>query len=90
MANDLYWQESLSQWDWSRLTSFLADEIPEGRHLEYKEPSRKQNGKWDITYELVETIVAMANTDDGLLIIGDALIWRGMRAVHVMRRCASQ
>jgi hypothetical protein len=51
------------------LTSFIDEGVPEDLHLEYKQPAKKLNGKWDVNSEVVETIVSMANTADGLMII---------------------
>ncbi len=73
MAPQLYWHESMAAWTWERLKRFLDENLPEGRHLEYKQPSyNKQSGKWELGRKLLETIVSMANTDDGLIIIGVA------------------
>lgn len=72
MAAEFFSQRRMDAWTWDTLTEFLAEEVPEGPHLEYKEPHRKPQGAWQIKHELVETIVAMANTNDGLLIVGVA------------------
>ena len=73
MSPSPVWQESLPSWDWERLSDFLADRLPEGLHIEYKQPAHNpQNKKWEMGPELVETVVAMANTDGGLLVVGVA------------------
>jgi hypothetical protein len=68
---ELFWQAPLSDWDGSRVREFLDESVREGDHLEYKGALPHLNrGKWRVTDELLETIVAMANASDGLIFVG--------------------
>lgn len=73
MAEHPFWQQAVDSWDWGTLRAFLEEDLPEGLHLEYKEPRHHpQKGHWQVSSDVVETIVAMANTTDGLLLLGVA------------------
>ncbi len=73
MVGELFWQRPMSWWNWEHLQQFLDENIREGPRLDYKEPSYNgQSHKWDLKPELTETIVAFANSGDGLLVIGVA------------------
>lgn len=65
MPTTLFWQRPIEWWDWQTLQDFLAEGLPENQRLEYKRPHfNKQSGRWEPTPELVETLVAYANTDE--------------------------
>ncbi len=66
-----FWQRSLGGLCYDDVTAFVDERVPEGDHLEYKEPTYDgQSGKVDLTDELLETLVAFANGGGGLLVYG--------------------
>lgn len=67
---DLFWQQSLRSFTYDALADFIADDIAEGDHLEYKLPKYNQNGKVEFDEKFLETVVAYANTGEGLIIVG--------------------
>jgi Putative DNA-binding domain len=70
MAN-LFWQAPLSEWDGGRIREFLDEVVREGDHLDYKEARPfRDSGKWRVSDDLLETIAALANTTDGLILVG--------------------
>jgi Putative DNA-binding domain len=70
-VSDPFWQLPLSAWDGARIVEFLDEGVREGDHLEYKAAlPYRDTGKWNVSDDLLETITAMANSSDGLVIVG--------------------
>jgi len=66
-----FWQRPVESLEYADVAAFIAEAIPEGDHVEYKLPTyNDQNGKVEFTPEFLETIVAFANTGEGLIICG--------------------
>lgn len=66
-----FWQRAMSSLDFTAVDEFVAEAIPENDHIEYKGATyNKQSQKLDLTDELLETIVAFANSGGGMLFFG--------------------
>jgi hypothetical protein len=65
-----FWQRSLPDLTYTDVGAFVENRIPEGDHIEYKKASLNQDGKFYVGKELLETVVAFANTGGGMLFIG--------------------
>ncbi len=67
-----FWQRSLPLLGYDELAAFIDERVPEGEHLEYKQPTYNQARKVELTDELMETLVAFANGGGGMLLLGVA------------------
>jgi len=67
-----FWQRSLSPLGYDELAAFIDERVPEGEHLEYKQPTYNQARKVELTDQLMETLVAFANGGGGMLLLGVA------------------
>lgn len=66
-----FWQQAMSGFDFAAVAEFVAEAIPEHEHVEYKGPTyNRQSHKLEITAEVLETIVAFANSGGGMLLYG--------------------
>lgn len=66
-----FWQRSMASLDYAAVDEFVSEAIPENEHIEYKGASyNNQSQKLDITDELLETLVAFANSGGGMLLYG--------------------
>ncbi len=70
--NEPFWQRSLDSLTYDAIAAFVENGIAENDHLEYKMPSLNQEGKFEFRDEFLETIVAFANSDGGLILVGVA------------------
>lgn len=69
--NEPFWQRSIDDLGYEDIATFIAEGVPEGDHLEYKLPTyNEQNHKVEFTPQFLETIVAFANTGEGMMIVG--------------------
>jgi len=71
--SDVFWQRPWASWTPETVKAFLADEIPEYDRLEYKAPVPSKDGisgKWELSDDVLKTIVAMANTSGGMIFYG--------------------
>ena len=68
---DLFWQRSLASFDYADHAAFIEEGYDEGDHLEYKLPKHdQQSDKLVFDDKFLETVVAYANSSDGLIIVG--------------------
>lgn len=64
-----FWQLSMSAWDYEAIKNFVSERIPENEHLDYKCPPPGPE-RWEVTARLLKVVVAMLNTDGGVVIVG--------------------
>lgn len=61
----------MSSFDFTAVEEFVAEAIPENEYIEYKAATyNKQNQRVEFTNELLETVVAFANSGGGMLFYG--------------------
>jgi hypothetical protein len=66
-----FWQRAMSSFDFTAVEEFVAEAIPENEYIEYKAATyNKQNQRVEFTNELLETVVAFANSGGGMLFYG--------------------